>query len=205
MLDGIMIRAYSHDQVVEFARASHVPVINGLTDRFHPCQLLADLFTWYELRGPIQGHTVAWVGDGNNMARSWINAACLLGFELRVACPEGFAPKEGPLSSAEQAQVRWLSDPFEAVTGADLVTTDVWASMGQESERAERARVFSRYQVNAELMAHARPKALFMHCLPAHRDEEVTAEVLEGPQSAVWEEAENRLHIQKALLEFLLQ
>jgi len=203
MVDGVMIRTFGHDRIAEFAAASHVPVINGLTDRFHPCQVLTDLFTWYELRGAIAGRTVAWIGDGNNMAHSWINAAALLGFELRIACPEGFEP-EAELVAAAGDRVQVMRDPKQAATGADIVTTDVWASMGQEAEAGERERAFAAYRVDAELMAAAAPDALFMHCLPAHRGEEVTAEVLEGPQSVVWEEAENRLHAQKALMELLL-
>ncbi|MFW5910834.1 MAG: ornithine carbamoyltransferase [Thiohalospira sp.] len=203
MVDGIMIRTFGHARIEEFAAASHVPVINGLTDRFHPCQVLTDLFTWYERRGSIAGRTVAWIGDGNNMAHSWINAARLLGFELRIACPEGFDP-EPELVAAAGANVSVLRDPGQAATGADIVTTDVWASMGQEEEQAARERAFAGFRVDGALMAEAKPDALFMHCLPAHRGEEVTAEVLEGPQSVVWEEAENRLHAQKALMELLL-
>ncbi|KPV39584.1 ornithine carbamoyltransferase [Thiohalorhabdus denitrificans] len=203
MVDGIMIRTFGHERIAEFAAASHVPVINGLTDRFHPCQVLTDLFTWYERRGSIAGRTVAWIGDGNNMAHSWINAARLLGFELRIASPEGFDP-EPDLVAAAGDRVTVLRDPKQAAAGADIVTTDVWASMGQEEEQAERERAFGGYRVDAALMEEAKPDALFMHCLPAHRGEEVTAEVLEGPQSVVWEEAENRLHAQKALMELLL-
>ena len=203
MVDGVMIRTFGHDRISEFAAASHVPVINGLTDRFHPCQVLTDLFTWYEQRGPISGRRVAWIGDGNNMAHSWINAAALLDFELRLACPEGFEP-EAELVAAAGDRVRVVRDPAEAASGADLVTTDVWASMGQEAEAGERERAFAGYRVDAGLMAEAAADALFMHCLPAHRGEEVTAEVLEGPQSVVWEEAENRLHAQKALMELLM-
>ena len=203
MVDGIMIRTFAHHRVEEFARHSHVPVINGLTDRFHPCQLLTDLFTWHERRGSITDRVVAWVGEGNNMANSWINAARLLGFELRVASPEGYEPESGHLAGAG-GNVRLIRDPHAAVAGADLVTTDVWTSMGQESEKEARDGAFEAYRVDEALMAGAKPDALFMHCLPAHRGEEVTAEVLEGPQSVVWEEAENRLHAQKALMELLL-
>ncbi len=203
MVDGIMIRTYGHDRIAEFARASRVPVINGLTDRFHPCQILADLFTWHERRGPITGRVVAWVGDGNNMANSWINAARLLDFELRVASPQGYQPDPELLAAAGD-RVRILEDPDAAVEGADLVATDVWASMGQESEREARNGAFEPFRVDGALMGKAGPQALFMHCLPAHRGEEVTDEVLDGPQSVVWDEAENRLHAQKALLELLL-
>ena len=203
MVDGVMIRTFGHDRVEEFARHSHGPVINGLTDRFHPCQVLTDLFTWYEQRGSISGRTVAWIGDGNNMAHSWINAAALLDFELRIACPEGFDPDPEVLGAAG-SHVTVLRDPRAATEGADIVTTDVWASIGQESESRDRERAFGAYQVDSDLMAAAKPDALFMHCLPAHRGEEVAAEVLDGPQSVVWEEAENRLHAQKALMEMLM-
>ncbi|MFA9460375.1 ornithine carbamoyltransferase [Thiohalorhabdus methylotrophus] len=203
MVDGIMIRTFGHERITEFAAASHVPVINGLTDRFHPCQVLTDLFTWYELRGSMAGRTVAWIGDGNNMAHSWINAARLLDFELRIACPEGFDP-EPDVVAAAGSNVQVLRDPAQAARDADIVTTDVWASMGQEEERAARERAFGAYRVDAALMGAAKADAMFMHCLPAHRGEEVDAEVLEGPQSVVWEEAENRLHAQKALMELLM-
>ncbi|MEF8793260.1 ornithine carbamoyltransferase [Thiohalorhabdus sp.] len=203
MVDGVMIRTFGHHRVEAFAAASYVPVINGLTDSYHPCQVLTDLFTWYEQRGSISGRTVAWIGDGNNMAHSWIKAAVLLGFELRLACPEGFEPDPAILEGgASHATV--MRDPRAAAQGADIVTTDVWASMGQEAESDDRERAFGAYQVDSDLMAAAKPDALFMHCLPAHRGEEVTAEVLDGPQSVVWEEAENRMHAQKALMEMLL-
>jgi ornithine carbamoyltransferase len=203
MVDGIMIRTFGHDRIETFAAHSSVPVINGLTDHVHPCQLLADLQTWFERRGEIRGATVAWIGDGNNMCNSYINAARRLDFALNIASPVGYEPAPAMLQSAAD-RVRLSNDPIEAVRGADLVVTDVWASMGQEEERAVRLEAFTGFQVNAELMSRARPDALFMHCLPAHRGEEVTAEVLDGPQSVVWDEAENRLHAQKALLEFLL-
>ncbi len=203
MCDAAMIRTSAHDNVERFAAVAGVPVINGLTDRCHPCQLLADLQTYQELRGDIAGRTVAWVGDGNNVCNSWINAARQLGFTLRVACPDDFAPAAGLAERAGDA-VTFAKDPSAAVAGADLVVTDVWASMGQESEQEARSAAFSGYRVDARLMAQASPDALFMHCLPAHRGEEVAAEVIDGPQSAVWQEAENRLHAQKALLEFLL-
>ena len=203
MADAVMVRTFEHERLTEFAAHSQVPVINGLTDRFHPCQLLADMLTYQEQRGDISGHTVAWVGDGNNMCHSYINAAVQLDFELRIACPPAFRPDAEIVKRGEQ-RVLVTDDPEAAVVGADLVVTDVWASMGQEQERAERTAHFKNYQVNAALMKLADKDALFMHCLPAHRDEEVTLEVLEGAQSVVWEEAENRLHAQKALLKFLL-
>ncbi|MCB1865606.1 MAG: ornithine carbamoyltransferase [Chromatiales bacterium] len=202
MTDAIMVRTFEHAKLEEFAAHSSVPVINGLTDRYHPCQLLADMQTWCELRGPIAGHTVAWIGDGNNMCHSYINAATQFGFDLRMACPPGFEPDPAIVASATSA---CLCDSVqEAASGADLVVTDVWASMGQEDEQAERRRAFAPYRVDASVMRLAAAGALFMHCLPAHRDEEVAAEVIDGPQSAVWIEAENRLHAQKALLEYLL-
>ncbi|OOG26797.1 ornithine carbamoyltransferase [Thioalkalivibrio denitrificans] len=203
MVDGIMIRTFEHEKVERFAAYSRVPVINGLTDLEHPCQLLADLQTWFEHRGDIAGRTVTYVGDGNNMCNSYINAAQRLGFTLRAACPEGYDPDPDLLAAAGDA-VSVVRDPADAVWNADLVVTDVWASMGQEDEQAARRRAFSDYVVDAALMELANPDALFMHCLPAHREEEVSTEVLEGPQSVVWDEAENRLHAQKALLEFLL-
>ncbi len=203
MSDVAMVRTFEHERLIEFAEHSRVPVINGLTDRFHPCQLLADMLTYAEQRGDIQGRTVAWVGDGNNMCHSYINAATRLDFQLRIACPLEFRP-DPAVAAGGGERVTLTDDPQTAVADADLVVTDVWASMGQEQERAERLNRFKGYQVDAELMRLAHKDALFMHCLPAHRDEEVTREVLEGPQSVVWEEAENRLHAQKALLKFLL-
>jgi len=203
MADAIMIRTFGHDIVETFAACSSVPVINALTDDYHPCQLLADMQTWYEHRGPMQGKTVAWIGDGNNMCNSYINAAMQYDFHLRIACPEGFEPKAELLAEAG-ARVELLRDARAAARNADLVVTDVWASMGQEEEQQARVEKFMPFQVNAEVMAEARPDALFMHCLPAHRGEEVTADVIDGPQSVVWDEAENRLHAQKALLHFLL-
>lgn len=203
MVDVVMLRTHTHRTVEVFAQYSRVPVINGLTDRFHPCQLLADMLTWFERRGDIAGRTVAWIGDGNNMCQSYIEASVLLDFQLKIACPIGYEPEFSILDSAKNTAMV-LHDPSEAVSGADLVVTDVWASMGQEEERLERERAFSDYQVNTQLMELAAKDALFMHCLPAHRGEEVTHEVLESEQSVVWEEAGNRLHSQKALLEFLL-
>ena len=203
MADVVMIRTFGHDIVETFAACSQAPVINALTDDYHPCQLLADMQTWYEHRGPMAGKTVAWIGDGNNMCNSYINAAMQYDFQLRIACPEGFEPKAELLKEAGD-RVTLLRDAKEAAREADLVVTDVWASMGQEDEQAARMEQFMPYQVNRDVMAQARPDALFMHCLPAHRGEEVTAEVIDGPQSVVWDEAENRLHAQKALLLFLL-
>ncbi len=203
MVDCIMLRTHLHRTVEIFAEYSRVPVINGLTDRFHPCQLLADMQTYFEHRGDIAGKTVAWIGDGNNMAQTYIHAAEMLDFQLKIACPEGYDP-EPELLAAAGAHVELLRDPSQAARDADLVVTDVWASMGQEQEQNERAQAFAAYTVDAALMALAAPDAIFMHCLPAHRGEEVSAEVLEGAQSVVWDEAENRLHAQKALLELLL-
>ena len=203
MVDAIMLRTISHRTVEIFAENSRVPVINGLSDRFHPCQVLADMQTYFEHRGDITGKTVAWIGDGNNMCQTYIHAAQQLGFTLNIACPVGYDP-EPELVEAAGSHVRMTRDPVAAAEGADLVVTDVWASMGQEDEQALRAKAFVDFQVNRDIMAVAAPDALFMHCLPAHRGEEVSAEVIDGPQSVIWDEAENRLHAQKALLEFLL-
>jgi ornithine carbamoyltransferase len=204
-VDGIMIRTFAHRDVEDLARDASVPVINGLTDFLHPCQILADLLTVRQHLGTHEGRVVAWIGDGNNMANSWLNAAWRLGFELRLACPEGYEPDAGLLARArEQGGVVLVRDPVEAVRGAHVVTTDVWASMGQEEEQALRARAFAGFTVDAALMARAEPNAIFLHCLPAHRGEEVAAEVIDGPQSRVWDEAENRLHIQKAIMAVLM-
>lgn len=203
MVDCVMIRTFSHEKVEKFAQNSKVPVINALTDMFHPCQVLADIQTFVEHRGSIQGKKVAWVGDGNNMCHTYIHAAQQFDFQLAIASPLGYEPNETLLNSAKE-HVTVSKEPAEAVHDADLVCTDVWASMGQEGEQAKRKRIFQPYQVNSQLMALAKPDALFMHCLPAHRGEEVTAEIIDGTKSVVWEEAENRLHSQKALLEFLL-
>lgn len=203
MVDCVMIRTFEHQIIERFAAYSRVPVINGLTDWVHPCQLLADLQTWYEHRGDIRGRTVLWVGDGNNMCHTYIHAAQRLDFRLRIACPEGYEPDPAVLAAAtDRCEV--LRDPLQAARGVDLVVTDVWASMGQEEEQLIRRTAFAAYQVDETLMAQAHPEALFMHCLPAHRGEEVSADVIDGPRSVVWDEAENRLHSQKALLEFLL-
>ncbi|MDQ6972605.1 MAG: ornithine carbamoyltransferase [Mariprofundaceae bacterium] len=206
MVDGIVIRTYGHDIVQRFSEYSAVPVINALTDLTHPCQILADVFTYEEHRGSIAGKTVAWIGDGNNMAHSWINGSVSFGYTLNIACPDGYCPDEKILSAARTlgAKVTLTDDPRAAAEQADLVTTDVWASMGQEEEQKIREQAFAGFQVDKSLMLHAQPDALFMHCLPAHRGEEVSAEVIDGEQSVVWDEAENRLHAQKALLEFLL-
>lgn len=205
-VDGIMIRTFAHQDAQDLATYAHIPVINGLTDLSHPCQVLADVLTMQQHLGDVRGKSVAWIGDGNNMANSWIEAAAHLGFSLRLACPEGYDPDDHFLANARArgADVRLLRDPREAVDGVDVVTTDVWASMGQEEEQARRALAFALYQVDAELMARAARHAIFLHCLPAHRGEEVTAEVIDGPQSVVWDEAENRLHIQKAIMAALM-
>jgi ornithine carbamoyltransferase len=203
MVDIVMIRTFGHDIVERFAACSSVPVINGLTDDYHPCQLLADIQTWVEHRGSIAGKSVCWVGDGNNMCHSYINAARQFDFELRIACPPGFEPKAN-LVADNADRVRIEHDPLHAASGADLVVTDVWASMGQEEEQLKRARAFASYQVNAELMSRAASDALYMHCLPAHRGEEISAELMDAPSTVIWDEAENRLHAQKALLETLL-
>jgi len=203
MVDIIMLRTFGHDIIERFAAHSRVPVINALTDAYHPCQLLADIQTYVEHRGSIAGKVVAWVGDGNNMAQSYINAARQFDFELRIACPQGFEPQQ-TLIDANAGRVSILRDPKEAVAGADLVVTDVWASMGQEEEQKAREAAFTGYQVNAELMAGAATDALYMHCLPAHRGEEISAELMDAPDSVIWDEAENRLHAQKAIMRYCL-
>ncbi|HEX3235804.1 MAG TPA: ornithine carbamoyltransferase [Gemmatimonadales bacterium] len=205
-LDGIMIRTFDHADVVELARYSSIPVINGLTDLLHPCQVLADLLTVRESLGGWEGKVVAWVGDGNNMANSWVNAAGTLGFELRLACPERYTPNADILRRNQaKARISLTGDPREAVRGAHVVTTDVWASMGQEEEQEIRVQAFQGYIVDGSLMRLAAPDAIFLHCLPAHRGEEVSEDVFEGPQSRVWDEAENRLHVQKALMATLMR
>lgn len=203
MVDIIMIRTFEHAKVETFAHHSKVPIINALTDSYHPCQLLADMQTFMEHRGSIRGKTVAWIGDGNNMCHSYINAAQQFGFQLRVACPDGFEP-DAQLVANNTDRVRVSGNPQEAVKDAHLVVTDVWASMGQEEEQNARAAAFSAFQVSPQLMDLAAPDALFMHCLPAHRGEEVSHDMLDDPRAVVWDEAENRLHAQKALMEYLL-
>ncbi len=211
MVDLVMIRTFGQDKINSFAANSRVPVINGLTNEFHPCQILADLFTFIEHRGdtlhPLQclhGKVVAWVGDGNNMANTWLQAADMLGFTVHLSTPSGYEvdPTIAGLRSRDSYKV--FKDPMQACAGADLVTTDVWTSMGYEAENAVRQTAFADWCVDAEMMAQAKPNALFMHCLPAHRGEEVAADVIDGPQSVVWDEAENRMHVQKALMEYLL-
>ncbi len=204
MVDIIMIRTFEHQKLETFAQHSRVPVINALTDEYHPCQLLADMQTFIEHRGAIAGKTVAWIGDGNNMCNSYINAAALLGFQLNVACPEGFDPLP-ELTQQHRDRVTIYRNPVDAVNKAHLVVTDVWASMGQEDEQNDRIKQFSGFQVSPELMDLADNDALFMHCLPAHRGEEISENMLEDPRSVVWDEAENRLHAQKALIELLLK
>ena len=203
MVDCVAIRTFDHERLERFAACSRVPVINALSNDFHPCQLLADIQTYQEHRGAIAGGAVAWVGDGNNVCQSYINAAAAFDFELRICCPEGFEPRSDLLAD-NAGRVSLGREPAAAVRGAQLVVTDVWASMGQEQESADRNRVFAGFQVNGELMSHAAPDALFMHCLPAHRGEEVSAELLDREDAVVWDEAENRMHTQKALLEYLL-
>jgi ornithine carbamoyltransferase len=202
MVDGVVIRTYAHEEVVELAENASVPVVNALTDLLHPCQVLADLQTVAEEFGSaFEDRVVAWIGDGNNMANSWLNAALRLGFELRLACPEGYDPDPGIFErAASGGKVILTRDPAEAAEGADVVTTDVWASMGQEEEAAQRVAAFGGFIVDDGLMARAKPEAIFLHCLPAHRGEEVAASVIDGPQSRIFDEAENRLHVQKAIL-----
>jgi ornithine carbamoyltransferase len=204
MVDIVMIRTFEHSNIERFAAHSRVPVINGLTNDYHPCQVLADIYTFYENRGPIKGKTIAWIGDGNNMCNTWMQAAQIFGFKLNVATPTGYGLPPERVKHVDKAHLEVFADPLKAVEGAHLVTTDVWTSMGFEAESEARKKAFGAFTVDARMMAAARPEALFMHCLPAHRGEEVSAEVLEGPQSVVWEEAENRLHVQKALMEYLL-
>ncbi|HSU96304.1 MAG TPA: ornithine carbamoyltransferase [Gemmatimonadaceae bacterium] len=204
-VNGIMIRTFAHADVEALAKDATIPVINGLTDLLHPCQVLADILTVRQQLGSIKGRKVAWIGDGNNMANSWINAAYVLGFELSLACPEGYDPDAALVARAQtRAKVSVVRDPAVAAAGADVVTTDVWASMGQEEEQAIREKAFRGFCVDAALMARAAKNAIFLHCLPAHRGEEVTADVIDGPQSRVWDEAENRLHIQKAIMAVLM-
>ncbi|MGL4318702.1 MAG: ornithine carbamoyltransferase [Pseudomonas sp.] len=203
MLDGVMIRTFAHSTLTEFAAHSKVPVINGLSDDLHPCQLLADMQTFVEQRGSIQGKVVAWVGDGNNMCNTYIEAAQQFDFQLRVACPEGYEPKAEFLKAAGD-RVQIVRDPREAVRGAHLVSTDVWTSMGQEEETAKRLKLFAPYQVNRALLDAADPSVIFLHCLPAHRGEEISEDLLDDPRAFAWDQAENRLHAQKALMEMLV-
>ncbi|HAO21610.1 MAG: ornithine carbamoyltransferase [Desulfobacteraceae bacterium IS3] len=210
-LDALVIRTYSQSTAEDFAKWSSIPIINGLTDLHHPCQVLSDIMTVIECKGGYQGLNVAWVGDGNNVAHAWINAASVLGFNLTLACPEGYQPGEEivqnakcKVQSAGGGVIRLTADPVEAVKAADVINTDVWASMGQESEAEARKKIFAPYQVNAELMAKAHQDVIVMHCLPAHREEEITDEVMEGSHSVVWNQAENKLHLHKALLEMLI-
>jgi ornithine carbamoyltransferase len=204
MVDIVMIRTYAQSKIEGFAAHSRVPVVNGLTNEYHPCQILADVFTFIEQRGSIQGKTVAWVGDGNNMANTWLQAADILGFTLHVSTPGGYEIDAKVAGVANTACVKTFKRPLDACRGAHLVTTDVWTSMGYEAENEARQKAFADWCVDREMMAVAQPDALFMHCLPAHRGEEVEAEVIDGPQSVVWDEAENRMHVQKALMEYLL-
>ena len=204
MVDLVMIRTFGQDKIERFAAHSRVPVVNGLTNEFHPCQILADIFTFMEHRGSIQGRVVAWVGDGNNMANTWLQAAELLGFTVHVSTPSGYEVDQAVAGIRSGDSYKVFRDPMEACRGADLVTTDVWTSMGFEAENEQRRQAFADWCVDTDMMRVARPDALFMHCLPAHRGEEVQAEVIDGPQSVVWDEAENRMHVQKALMEYLL-
>jgi ornithine carbamoyltransferase len=200
----VMIRTYEQSMLERFAAHSRVPVINGLTNEYHPCQILADIFTYIEHRGDITGKVVAWVGDGNNMANTWLQAAEILGFTVHVSTPSGYEVDAAVAGIRDASCYKVFNHPMQACEGAHLVTTDVWTSMGYEAENEERRKAFVDWCVDEEMMAVAQPDALFMHCLPAHRGEEVTAEVIDGPQSVVWDEAENRMHVQKALMEYLL-
>ena len=204
MSDIVMIRTFEQEIIERFAGHSRVPVINGLTNEYHPCQILADIFTFIEHRGAIQGRTVAWIGDSNNVCNTWLQAAEIFGFKVHVSTPPGYEVETERAGLHGTGHFEQFADPMDAARGADLVTTDVWTSMGFEAENDERLRDFADWQVDADMMRAARADAVFMHCLPAHRDEEVTAEVIDGPQSVVWDEAENRLHVQKALMEYLL-
>ncbi|MDR2335143.1 MAG: ornithine carbamoyltransferase [Burkholderiaceae bacterium] len=207
MTDLVMIRTFEQSKIERFAANSRVPVINGLTNEFHPCQIMADIFTFIEHRGSIAGKTVAWVGDGNNMANTWLQAAELLDFTVHVSTPSGYEVDEKLAfggRTPREGCYKVFADPMEACKGADLVTTDVWTSMGYEAENEKRMKAFADWCVDSDMMAAAKSDALFMHCLPAHRGEEVMADVIDGPQSVVWDEAENRMHVQKALMEFLL-
>ena len=204
MVDLVMIRTYEQTKIERFAEHSRVPVINGLTNEFHPCQILADIFTYIEHRGPITGKTVAWVGDGNNMANTWLQASEILDFTVHVSTPSGYEVDQDIAGLRSSDSYKVFKDPMQACASADLVTTDVWTSMGYEAENEARKTAFADWCVDEDMMRAAKPDALFMHCLPAHRGEEVQTEVIDGPQSVVWEEAENRMHVQKALMEYLL-
>ena len=204
MVDLVMIRTFEQSKLDRFAKHSRVPVINGLTNEFHPCQILADIFTFIEQRGSIAGKTVAWVGDGNNMANTWLQASEILGFMVHLSTPGGYEVDQSVAGIRSTDSYRVFENPMDACANADLVTTDVWTSMGYEAENEARKTAFRNWCVDAEMMRSAKPDALFMHCLPAHRGEEVEAEVIDGPQSVVWDEAENRMHVQKALMEYLL-
>ncbi|MDY0213013.1 MAG: ornithine carbamoyltransferase, partial [Desulfuromonadaceae bacterium] len=206
-VDAIMIRTYAQADIEELAHYADVPVINALTDLYHPCQVMADLFTVLEHKGSYREQTYCWIGDGNNMAHSWINAAAVFGFELRIATPKGYEPDSSVMEWAAQqgANILYTNDPLEAASNADVLNTDVWASMGQEEEQEQRRRDFDGFQINAETVATAAPQSLVLHCLPAHRGEEITDEVIEGPRSVVFDEAENRLHVQKAIMVTLMQ
>ena len=204
MVDLVMIRTYEQTKIDAFAGHSRVPVINGLTNEFHPCQILADIFTYIEHRGSISGKTVAWVGDGNNMANTWLQASEILGFKVHLSTPSGYEVDQSIAGIRSSNSYQVFKDPLQACAGADLVTTDVWTSMGYEAENDARKKAFADWCVDSDMMAAAKPDALFMHCLPAHRGEEVAADVIDGPQSVVWDEAENRMHAQKALMEYLL-
>ncbi|KXW55679.1 ornithine carbamoyltransferase [Ferrovum sp. PN-J185] len=204
MVDLVMIRTFDQSIIERFAAYSRVPVINGLTNQYHPCQIMADIFTFIEHRGSMRGKTVAWIGDGNNMANTWLQAAHIFDFQLHVSTPQGYGIDVAAFPEEELAHLQVFEDPMQAAHNADLVTTDVWTSMGFEKETEERKSVFAPFQVDADMMKQAKEDALFMHCLPAHRGEEVSEDVLEGNQSVVWDEAENRLHVQKALMEYLL-
>jgi ornithine carbamoyltransferase len=204
LVDVVMIRTFEQTIIERFAAHSRVPVINGLTNEYHPCQLLADIYTYVEHRGSIQGKTVAWIGDSNNVCNTWLQAALLFDFNVHVSTPPGYEVEPERAGIFDTSRFQYFADPMQACRGVDLVTTDVWTSMGFEAENAERQRDFAQWDVDEEMMSQARPDALFMHCLPAHRGEEVAAVVIDGPQSVVWDEAENRLHAQKALLEYLV-
>jgi ornithine carbamoyltransferase len=204
MVDIVMIRTFEQTIIERFSAHSRVPVINGLTNEYHPCQIMGDIFTYLEQRGSIRGRTVTWIGDANNVCNTWLQAATIFDFNVRVSTPPGYEVEAERAGIRDDSHFESFSDPLEAARGADLITTDVWTSMGMEAEDAERKHDFEDWQVDAEMMRLAKPDALFMHCLPAHRGEEVAAEVIDGPQSVVWDEAENRLHVQKALMEYLL-